>query len=199
MSFPVTTPRVTLDQNCIIDLEENRSASSDIQRLIARHHSGAISLRLVAISASERQPGGTYAQDFQEFKQKVAAVGLAGMEILLPPWYLGLTFLGQGLLASEAMADLEKQIHEVLFPDVPFEYQDYCASHGIDPSTDRRNPNWVNKRCDVLGLWSHIHHGGDIFVTSDTNFHAVTKKPALIALGAGNILKPAEAVATVGA
>ena len=47
----------------------------------------------------------------------------------------------------------------------------------------------------MLSLWSHIHYQGDTFVTSDQDFLQETKKPALIALGAGDILTPQEVVA----
>jgi hypothetical protein len=44
-------------------------------------------------------------------------------------------------------------------------------------------------------IWAHIHHGGDVFVTSDRHFHAQTKKRRLLEIGAGEILTPAEAAA----
>ena len=45
-------------------------------------------------------------------------------------------------------------------------------------------------------MWSHIRFDGDLFVTSDGNFHKVDKKKQLIDKeGAGDILKPQEAAA----
>jgi hypothetical protein len=46
-------------------------------------------------------------------------------------------------------------------------------------------------------MWSHISFNGDIFVTSDKNFRTQRNKEQLIALGAGNILTPQEAVSTI--
>lgn len=58
---------------------------------------------------------------------------------------------------------------------------------------------WLNAKCDVLALWSHIYYGGDIFVTSDENFHKEKKLPHLLHLGAGAILRPYDAAARVEA
>lgn len=44
---------------------------------------------------------------------------------------------------------------------------------------------------------SHIRFNGDIFVTSDRNFRKIQKKGQLIALGAGEILTPQQAVLAI--
>lgn len=174
---------VTLDTNTIIDLEEKRPAAPYIRALIDMHEDQVINLRVVAISASERKPDGKYASNFDEFKQKIAAVGLEHAEVLKPIAYWDITFWDRCLWAGDQMMDLERKIHEILFPQIEF-----------DGETDQR---WRNAKCDVLALWSHIWHGSGIFVTSDTDFHQETKKPALLALGAGDILKPRDAVAAL--
>ena len=48
---------------------------------------------------------------------------------------------------------------------------------------------------DVQALWSHINAQRNVFVSSDGNFHKVQNKAALLALGAGKIEYPTEAVA----
>jgi len=58
-------------------------------------------------------------------------------------------------------------------------------------------PKWRNAKCDVLALWRHIHFNGDIFITSDKNFHQQRKKAQLVALGAWNILTPQTAIPTI--
>ena len=94
------------------------------------------------------------------------------------------------------MTAMERQIHAVLFPHVEYELGDYCRRRGL--ASERPLPRgWRNAKCDVLALWSHIHHGREVFVTADGNFHARTKKPALVALGAGEICRPMDAVALV--
>lgn len=187
---------VTLDTNCIIDLEEERPAAPCIRLLMDMHAHQTIKLAVVAISASERKPNGTYASSFDEFKAKIAAVGLARVEVLKPIAYWGITFWDWCLWGGEQTTHLERKIHRILFPEVEFTYEQFCRDRGLDPTSGERAPKWRNAKCDVLALWSHIWHGGGIFVTSDSDFHQKTKKPALLDLGAGDIdiMKPGDAV-----
>jgi hypothetical protein len=192
--------KVTLDTNCVIDLEENRPAAPFVKRLIELHNNRSINLRVVAISASERKPNGIYASNFAEFQQKIAAVGLEHIEILRPIAYLYVTFLDWCLAADDQMVQLERKIHEVLFPSINFDYGEYCKKYGLDPDNSGEiGQKWRRKKCDVQALWSHINAGGDIFVTSDEDFSKQTKKSQLIALGAGDILTPQETVVKLGA
>jgi hypothetical protein len=58
-----------------IDLEQITPVALYLQRLIFLHNNQKINLRIAAISASERKSDGTYASNFAEFQQKIAAVG----------------------------------------------------------------------------------------------------------------------------
>ncbi len=188
-------PKITLDTNCIIDIEQQGEPYPDLQELIRLYNDQKIHLRIVAISASERMPGGKYAQNFAEFEEKIAAVGLEKAEVLPCIAYSDVTFLDRCLLASDEMVVLERKIHEILFPRIEYDYREFSAKRGIDQSITPTDSKWRNAKCDVLGMWCHITFEGDVFVTSDFNFHRQTKKPALIALGAGDILTPKDAVA----
>jgi hypothetical protein len=184
---------VTLDTNCLIALEESEPEAPFLRQLITFHDVKKINLRVVAISASERKPDGTYASNFAEFQQKIAAVGLGNVEILTPIAYSGITFAEWCLAADDEMIELERKIQEVLFPTIHFDYETYNDDRNHDNINVRRR----NAKCDVLAMWSHVRFNGDVFVTSDMNFHKQRKKDQLIALGAGNILKPQEAVSTI--
>ncbi|HEY6973682.1 MAG TPA: hypothetical protein VI359_05205 [Nitrospiraceae bacterium] len=83
---------------------------------------------------------------------------------------------------------LEQDIHNVLFPNIEFMWVDYAKAR--DLAVDSLDKNWRNAKCDVLTLWCHIKHCGDVFVTSDSNFHATTKRDNLKALGAGIVAYP---------
>lgn len=190
--------KLTLDHNCIIALENNESDSQYLRQLIAMHNLKKISLRVAAIGASERLHGGGYTSHFLNFENRVAALGLQQIEFALPVGKWGITFWDRSLYGDSQTESLERAIHAILFPDVEFEYQDFCLRHNLDSANSgKQGETWRNAKCDVLGLWSHINGGGDIFVTSDRNFHKQSKKPHLIALGAGSILKPEEAVLVV--
>jgi hypothetical protein len=184
--------RVTLDHNCLIDLEERANDWLSLRALISLHSQGVCRLQVAGIGASEMKRDGTYAVNFAEFVEKMAASGLESADILKPLAYLDITYLDWCVVAGDDPIDLEKRIHMVLFPDIEFEYASYCINRARDVAgpIDRK---WKNAKCDVLTMWCHIWYGGGIFVTSDRNFHRDTKKPQLIALGAGNILRPVAA------
>jgi len=186
---------VTLDTNSIIDLEEERDAAPYVKTLISMHEDQRINLRVVAISASERKPGGKYAPNFAEFEKKIGAVGLGHVEVLAPIAYSDITYFDWCLAGSDQMVALEREVHRILFPEIGFTYDEFCSEYGLDSNSGEIDKRWRNPKCDVLALWSHIHHGGGIFVTTDNNMHKETKKTALIALGAGDILRPKDAVA----
>jgi hypothetical protein len=190
---------VTLDMNCIIDLENRKGAATDVESLIKIHENGQIRLRVVAISASEEKPDGTYASNFSEFKNRIAAIGLGSTEVLKPLGYFDITYVDWCVVADKngPMTNLERKIHETLFPEIQFLYREFCRKNGIDINSRPIDHRWRNPKCDVLSLWSHIYYGSGIFVTMDTNFHKPMKKRALIALGAGQILKPEDAVMQV--
>lgn len=190
--------KITLDHNCLIALEKNENQASYIKELIAMHDNKEVAVRLVGIGASERLKGGIYALNFNEFKTRIAAIGLAHLDILQPINYWDITFWDWGIYADDQMVQLERKIHEVLFPNIEFDYVIFCQRQGLSPNSKEIDRKWRNAKCDVLTVWSHIYYGGEIFVTADIPaFLRETKKSRLIALGAGDILTPAGAVAKV--
>ena len=135
--MPSELQRVTLDTNCIIELEEERSEAQQVETLIGLQEQGAIHLRIVAFSASERRPDGTYANNFQDFTSKLRNVGLQDAELLKPIGYWGVSYWNQAIYSTPQALQLEEQIHNILFPNIEYRYTDYCLAHGVDnPSKD---------------------------------------------------------------
>jgi hypothetical protein len=194
---------VTLDTNYIIDLEKAvgtasqavEGRASQLRTLAKMHDDHKINLRVVAISASERKPDRTCASNFSEFTNRITAVGLGKVEILKPLGYFDVTYSEWCVTANVPMLELEQKIHEILFPEIQFSYEEFCKKKGLDPKSGGIDGLWRNRKCDVLAMWSHIQYGGGIFVTEDKNYRKKRKKPQLIALGAGEILKLDQAVA----
>ena len=186
---------VTLDNMCIIDLEQNREDAPQIRRLIQMHRSREISLRVVATSASElKQDKQTHSQNFGEFVQRIQSVGLGDVEILPTLGRWDLSFWDHFVYSGRWLEELEKEIQTVLFSEDEVEYGDFSRKYGYDEKAKEKLDEWINRKCDVLTFWSHIWYNGDIFVTNDNNFHKATKKPKLIELGAGKIMKPTQIV-----
>ncbi len=199
---PFQNVNVTLDTNYIIDLEKAvgiasqavQGRASRLRTLAKMHDDHRINLRVVAISASEKKPDRTYASNFSEFRNRITAVGLGKVEILKPLCYLDITYIDWCVTASVPMLELEQKIHEILFPEIQFSYEEFCKKKDLDPKSGEIDRHWRNPKCDVLAMWSHIRYGGGIFLTEDNNFHKPKKKSQLIALGAGEILKLDQAV-----
>ena len=172
----------TLDTNCVISLDEDRPAAPAIRRLAEAHASGKADVAVGAIMASEKQRPKGYIEDFQVFEQRLQRLSIAHLRLLLPIGYFGVTFWDQGLWSDANMQALERDIRQILVPKCRIHLADYCQSNQLDPArSSTASPlgnKWRNAKCDVLAMWSHLHHGRDVFAIIDGNFHK-TKKSAL--------------------
>jgi hypothetical protein len=185
--------QVTLDTNCLLDLEGDSTRAAAVRDLVRRHEAGEVTLSIPAIMASERQRGGTYLSSFAEFTDRLERLGVEHLPLLNPMGYYGVSFWGHAIWAGDDMVRDEQTLHEILHPEIEFRYADYCARRGLDPMAMPPDRRWRNAKCDVQVLWSHMHYVGDLLVTSDENFLKGTKLPQLIALGANAIARPTEA------
>jgi hypothetical protein len=183
--------RVTLDSNAIIDLEEQRPAAPALRALIALYRAGAFCLCVSNIVAGERDRNGAAEPNYGNFTAKLARTNLADVELLHPPAHWGITFFDQSIW-PELNDTLQPAIQSILFPKL----KDHFASVPGESDNERtkRIHKGNNQLCDVLGMWCHIRYKGDVFVTSDRNFHKQRKKLLLVGLGAGHILTPDDAV-----
>jgi hypothetical protein len=187
----------TLDMKCLIDIDEDRPDAAHVRALADAHATGKANVAIVAMSASEKQKDGRYIKNFEEYRERLAALRLAHLDILKPMAYWDICFWDWALSADADMLELEKQIHTILFPAVEFSWEDYCRANRLDPATSspsREYHKWINRKCDVQAIWSHIHGKRDVFVTGDGKFFKVTKRPALIDLGAKEIERPEGAI-----
>lgn len=174
--------KLVLDTNCIIDLEENRPDAAALRTLIAAWKERKLDLAVVAVSASENQPGGTANSSYSDLERKLRNAGLAGTHELLPLAFWDVFYWDHALWSSDEMAALESKIRAVLFPGVAT----------VPPTDVQANSKWRNQMCDVLMAWSCIHHNWPCLITRDKNFH--DRRAELSALGLPEILYPADAV-----
>ena len=183
---------ITIETNSLIDIEQGFADGVILSDCIRTSLHGLHRVRLPAISASELQKDGKYLRDFGIFLQRVTAIGLSKEDLLLPLAYWGVAFWDHALYSSKEAERLEKGIHHILFPAELYE-----CPEGLGDEFNSEIPNpdyvkWRNAKCDVLAMWCHIFHGGDVFVTRDRNFHKKQKMKRLIALGAKRIIRPSE-------
>jgi hypothetical protein len=183
----------SLDTNCVIALEEGRVEAASVRALANAHAAAKANVGVIAISASERQKDGRHLESFTCFQNRLKTLGLEHLDLILPMFYFDLTFWDCAVFTDEAGLILEQKIHQILFPNIEFRWPDFCRANNLDPSSIVSSSKWRNAKCDVQALWGHINAKRDIFVTSDENFHKVSKKAKLIALGAGCIERPIDA------
>lgn len=184
----------TLDTNCIIAVDESRPETAFVQELVQAYRTNIASVGLVAISASEWQQTGGHIENFGKFKERVTKLGLGDLAFLKPMMYWDVTFWDFSLWCDGAMEAFERNIHEVLFPNIPFLWADYCAANGLDSNVAPHDKKWRNAKCDVQAFWSHAYRRRNVFVTSDRNFHAESRRSKLISLAGGLIETPESAV-----
>lgn len=184
----------TLDSSCIDAINEGRADVKFIRMLAEAHTAGKANVALVAVSAAEKRQFGSYFDDFDAFRDHLAAIDLARLEILKPIACFDISFPDWCIEADEAGAVLEKKIHDILFPQSEFDWQDYADAKGLDPDSVSPQGDWRRYKCAVLEMRAHISSKRDVFVTADDEFHKPAKKAALFALGAGQIERPAQAV-----
>jgi len=173
---------ITLDTNCLIDLEEGREDSKHLVKIIDYWRKGKVSLSVVAVSASENQKAGESNKSYAEFERKLGNIGLEGAEHLLPIGVWNLGYWNHFLWADEEMTSLKEEIRNILFPKI-----------AISPPTNiAKNSKWRNQLCDVLVAWCHAYHKTDYLITRDSNFHK--HKLELEKVGVRNIIHPIDAV-----
>ncbi len=186
----------TLDSSCIDAIDEGRAEVKFIRALADAHTAGKAKVAVVALSAAEKHQFGSYFDDFDAFRDHLAAVDLARLEILKPMAYFDISFPDWCIEPDDATQAVEKKIHDILFPQSQFTWEEYCEENGIDPSFSPRG-DWRKFKCDVQSMWAHIHNKRDVFVSAEDNFYKPDKTSALVALGAGHIKRPQQAVALI--
>jgi hypothetical protein len=185
---------VTLDGNCLLDLEAGRSSHADhLAQIRAMADAGALDLRVVAIGASERQPDGVYARDLAEFRARLAAIGLEDATILRPPFQWGIGFPEWSHWPDPMLKALERQVHAILYDAIDYRWGEFMRSPEAERHPAAAYACWCAARCNVLAMTSHIYAGGDLFISRDERFWWSDAPQRLRRLGAGEILTPREA------
>ncbi|MFT4793685.1 MAG: hypothetical protein ACJAVR_003944 [Paracoccaceae bacterium] len=184
----------TLDTNCLIALFEKEPAGDAVQRIFNAALSGEIDAAIVASSAAERQKGQPYLANIDAFKQRLAAHGLAKIQLLPPMLRWDVGFLDHAIWLDDQVERREGEIFGALFPNRPLEWSDWAISAGVDinDTTSKDFGAWKNCIIDTHIFEAHVRYSRDVFVTSDRNFF--TKLALHPVFGDFKICTPAEAV-----
>ncbi len=187
----------TLDSSCIDAIDEGRAEVKFIRALADAHTAGKAKVALVALSVAEKHQFGSYFDDFDAFRDHLAALDLAHLDVLKPMAYFDISFPDWCIETDNATQAIEKKIHDILFPQSQYTWQDYADANGLDPDSLSPPGDWRRHKCAVLEMSAHISSKRDVFVTADDDFHKPATKSALIGLGAGHIERPQQAVALI--
>jgi len=188
--------KLTLDFNCIIALERNEDSSIHLRKILKLHEQSLVNVYVPAISGNEKQKNGEYSDSLTQFAFRLRNLSSRNIEILKPLAYIGMCFLDHCVFSSDELVQLDMQIHNILFPEIPFHWEDFAEKHGLN--RDEPSPRWINARCDVISMWCNIYYKNDIFITNDRNFFRQRKLHQLQDLGAHQVMKPEDAITYLG-
>jgi hypothetical protein len=175
--------KVTLDHNCIIHVENATDVGRAVRGIVA---SPAYECFIVNIGASEMRARGVRPDKYEKFEELLSNAGLAHLPRLNPMLIFDVTFWDRCVWSDDDGIKLASDIENALFGEA--EKID-IASVGLDSPEGAK---WLNRVCDVHGMWCHVRNSNDCFLTADGNFTKETKLPKLLALGVGRISHPKE-------
>jgi hypothetical protein len=178
---------VTLDKNLLIDLELERQPWFDnMEKIRKLGEEGKIIISIPSIMASERPKfGKKRIRNFSGFIGWVNGLGFTKAVFLSPIGYYDVTFWNHCLWSGPDLQKLELKIHNILVPSqIPIS----------SPPTELWD-KWINRKCDVLTVWSHIWYETDMLVTRDGKIINNSKKLKLVGakiMSLDNVIKELE-------
>ena len=172
---------ITLDTNCLIDLEEQRNGFASIKKIINESKQNSLDVAIVAVSAIDKKLHNNKIKNFSEFQKWLADLGLSHIKILKSIAYTDISYADWCVVGGGELTELEHKIHDILFPTLPY---------SVPP--DKLMSKWINAKADVLIMWAHIWNKREVFITRDKNFFKKTKRSQLEKLGAQLIVNPEE-------
>lgn len=173
--------RITLDHNCVIHLENRTEIGGRVKGIVSDASNECF---VVNIGASEMREKGVRPDQYEKFEELLVSAGIGHLPRLNPMMIWDVTFWDRCVWAEEDTIALATSIEAALFSE----------AKTIDISSESiGSPNWtkwLNRQCDIQGMWSHIQNRNAIFLTTDDNFTKETKLPKLLELGAGRVCHP---------
>ncbi len=177
--------RITLDTNCLIDLEERRTGYDIIANAIAGAVDRGLSIGVLGISASEKRQKNTAPLGPDELQERLDRHGLGSAEILKPLGFWDVTFWNFCVHGSNETINLHEKIADILFGNSPYR-------HNEPNQSDHYRRKHRNQLCDCQSIWAHVIYDCDVFVTNDKNF--LSKAKTLETVGVKKIIRPIDIV-----
>lgn len=173
--------KITLDHNCIIDIYNHTEIGEKIGKIISYPSNQCF---IVNIGASEMRKSKVLPDHYEKFEELLNSAGISHLPRLDPMVILDVTFWDRCIWSDDEMIELSTKIEKILFGN---KQKIDISKVGIDSPL---GGEWLNRLCDVHGLWCHIFYKNDVFLTLDNNFKK--KLPKLIPFGVGRVCHPNE-------
>lgn len=193
--------KLTLDWNCVIEVEEGRLQAEHVSDLINFHRQGHFEVALLAASASENSKSRRFPGNAHSFVERVAALGWQDLPLVPMPAVWGLSYSDFCFYVEDGDA-FEREMDalwRVIAPTVPLDPSEHLpvgTELTDNIAQSEALSKWRNTWCDVISAYSHIQANRDIFVTNNTrDFQRKAERLAL--LGMKSICTPAEALTTI--
>lgn len=193
--------KLTLDWNCVIEVEEDRPQAAYVRDLVDRHRKGQFEVALLAASASENSRSKRFPGNATIFVRRVSALGWQDLPLVPMPAVLGLSYWDFCYCVGDDekfQTDMDT-LWQAIAPNVPKEPSDHLPS-GMSLSDGAIHSEhlwkWRNTWCDVISAYFHVHERRDIFVTNNIRDFQ-NRLDKLSALGMRHIVTPAETLAVV--
>jgi len=180
--------KFTLHSSCFAALRDNAPEAGAIRAIVNAHGTEDNEVAIVALTDSFSP-----AQSFEEFGAALVTLGIEKLHLLPPMAYFDLAFAELSLRGTEELEDIEREIHSILFPNLPYAWKDFAKANQIDAKSPSPGSPWRAAKCDVQSMLMHIENERHVFVTTDENMHRSIKKRQLCNLGAMAIEYPAQA------
>jgi hypothetical protein len=190
--------KLTLDWNCVIEVEEQQAQSDEVLELVWRHRSGHAEVALLAASASENTKSKIFPGNAKIFKERINALGWGDLPLVKMPGVSGLSYFDFAYYVGDG-AEYERKMSalwSVIAPKVSRNLSDHLTNGQSLRDGAIQSPQlakWRNSWCDVTSAYCHIHAGRDVFVTNNTrDFQSHADE--LAKLGMLKIATPADAI-----
>jgi len=190
--------KLTLDWNCVIEVEECRPQATYVNELICCHRQKRVEVALLAASASENSKSKRFPGNAEVFKHRISELGWQDLPIVPMPAIIGLSYWNFSYLVGDDEVfkrDMDA-IWRAIAPNIPREPSEHLPT-GMQMTEvaiqSEALSRWRNTWCDVISAYSHIHDGRDIFVTNNTRDFQ-RNSDSLSRLGMKHICTPAEAL-----
>lgn len=165
--------RVTLDWNCVIEVEEDRPQASHVADLIKWHRRGSLEVGLLAASASENSKSQRFPGSAKLFHERVSKLGWSDLPLIPMPAVTGLCYWDFSYTVRDA-ATFEREKDEIwkaIAPNISSKPSDHLTA-GVRLTDDSIQSfelrKWRNIWCDVISAYSHIKDCRDVFITNNT-------------------------------